>query len=66
MTNEYRYFFKSNFFGVNRLFVLVCSNQVENAKRFKTRRYYLPNGILGNCKVISIGKKFMKKQLILI
>ena len=40
--NEYRYLFKSNFFGVNRLFVLVYSNQDENAKRIKTWRYYLP------------------------
>ena len=40
--NEYRYLFKSNFFVVNRLFVLVYSNQDENAKRIKTWRYYLP------------------------
>ena len=31
-TNEYRYFLKSNFVGVNRLFVLVYSNQDDNAK----------------------------------
>ena len=29
-TNEYRYFLKSNFVGVNRLFVLVNSNQGNN------------------------------------
>ena len=37
MTNEYRYFLKLNFVGVNRLFVLVDSNQEDaNSKRFKT------------------------------
>ena len=41
-TNEYRYFLESNFVKVNRLFVLVYSNQDDNAERFKTRRYYLP------------------------
>ena len=32
-TNEYRYFLKSNFIGVNRLFVLVYSNAENGAKR---------------------------------
>ena len=40
-TNEYRYFLESNFIGVNRLFVLVYSNQDVDSKRFKTRKYYL-------------------------
>ena len=40
MTNEYKYFLKSNFVGVNRLFVIVYSNQDANSKRFKTQRYY--------------------------
>ena len=35
-TNEYKYFLKSIFVGVNRLFVLVYPNQNENSKRFKT------------------------------
>ena len=39
-TKEYRYFFESNFVGVNRLFVLVYSNQNASAKRFKAKRYY--------------------------
>ena len=38
-TNKYRYFSESNIFGVNRLFVLVYSNEDGNAKRFKTQRY---------------------------
>ena len=33
-TNEYRYFLKSNFVEVNRLFVLVYTNEANNAKRF--------------------------------
>ena len=33
-TNEYRYFLESNFVGVNRLFVLVCSNQDADSKIF--------------------------------
>ena len=35
MINEYRYFLESNFVGVNRLFVLVYSNQDDNSKRIK-------------------------------
>ena len=46
MINECRYFLKSNFVGVNRLFILVCSNQDDNAKRLKTRRYYLQKDII--------------------
>ena len=34
MTNEFRYFLESNFFGVNRLFVLIYPNEGNNAKRF--------------------------------
>ena len=40
--NEYRYFLKSNFVGGNRLFVLVCSNEDNDSKRFQAKRYYLP------------------------
>ena len=36
-----RYFLESNFMIFNRLFNLVYSNQDNNAKRFKARRYYL-------------------------
>ena len=57
-TNEYRYFLESNFFGVNRLFVLVYSNQGTDSKRFKTRKrkYYLPKGIIDNYNAIISGK----------
>ena len=58
MTNEYRYFIKSNFVGVNRLFVLIYSNQDNNSKRFKTKRYYLLKGIINNYNDIINGKNF--------
>ena len=37
MINGYRYFLESNFAGVNRLFVLVYTNQDDNVKRFKLK-----------------------------
>ena len=58
MTNEYRYFIKSDFAGVNRLFVLIYSNQDNNSKRFKAKRYYLLKGIINNYNVIINGKNF--------
>ena len=45
-TNEYRYFLESDFVGVNRLFVLVYTNEANNAKRFNARKYYLGKGII--------------------
>ena len=60
--NEYIYFLKSNFVGVNRLFVLLYSNEIDKAKRFKTRRYYLPKEIdsdikrYGEIRKLTIGK----------
>ena len=56
--NKYRYFFESNFVGVNRLFVLVYTNEDNNAKRFKIRIYYLPKGIIKNYNDIINGKNF--------
>ena len=47
-TNEYRYFLESNFVGVNRLFILIYTNENDDAKRFKARRYYLPKGVIKN------------------
>ena len=38
-TNEYRYFLESNFVGVDRLFALVYSNQDNDSKIFKAKRY---------------------------
>ena len=51
-TNEYRYFRESNLVGVNRLFVLVYSNQDVASKRFKNQRYYLPKGIIKYYNII--------------
>ena len=47
-TNEYRYFVVSNFVGANRLFALSYSYADGNAKRYKSRRYYLPKGVIKN------------------
>ena len=44
--------------GVNKLLVLVGSNKGNNTKRFKTRRYYLPKGIIKNYNVIINWKNF--------
>ena len=62
-TNEYKYFLKSIFVGVNRLFVLVYPNQNENSKRFKTWRHYLPKGIIKNYNVIINGKNFYDQAI---
>ena len=43
---KYRYILELNFVGVNRLSVLVYSNQDVDSKRFKTQRYYLPKSII--------------------
>ena len=51
-------FIKSNFVAVNRLFVLVYSNEDSASKRFKAKRYYLPIGIINNYNVIINGKNF--------
>ena len=52
-TNECRYFLESNFVGVNRLFVLVYTNEVNNIKRFNARKYYLPKSIIKYCNGIN-------------
>ena len=57
MVKEFRYFLASTFVGVNRLFVLVCSNEDCAPKRFKAKRYYLPKSIIKNYNVIINEKK---------
>ena len=57
-TKKYRYFLESNFVGVNRLFILVYSNQDDNSKRSKMQRYYLTRGIIDKYNVIINGKNF--------
>ena len=61
--NEYRYFLESNFVGIKKWFVLVYSNQDDNAKRFKARWYYLPKGVIKNCNVIISGKNFYDQPI---
>ena len=59
MTTENRYYIlESNFVGVIRFFVLIYSNEDDNAKRFKAQRYYLPKGVIKNYNVIINGKNF--------
>ena len=54
--NEYRYFLKSNFVKVNRLFALVYTNKSNNAKRFNARKYYLSKGTIDNYNMVINGK----------
>ena len=60
---SWRYFLESNFVGVNRLFVLVCSNEDADFKRFKAKSNYLPKGIIKNYNVI-INQKYFYDQAI--
>ena len=62
-TNEYRYFLHWNFVGVNRLFVLVYSNQDANSKIFETWRCYLPKGIIDYYNAIINGKNFCDQAI---
>ena len=48
---------------VNRLFVLVYSDQVNNAARFKARRYCLPKGIIKSYKIIISLKAFYDQAI---
>ena len=61
-TNKYRYFFKSNFAGVNRLFMSVYSNKDDNAKPMLTYLKLLLIIITSS----SMEKTFMINPLILI
>ena len=58
------YFLESNFVGVNRLLVLVYTNETYNAKRFNAGKYYLPKGIMKNYKTIINGKSFYDHPII--
>ena len=51
-TNEFRFFLESNFVGVDRLFVLVYTNQYAASKIFKAKWYYLPKETIDNYNVI--------------
>ena len=62
-TNEHRYFLKSNFLGVKRLFALIYLSRNNDIRRFNARKYNFPKGIIKNYNII-YGKTFMTKQLI--
>ena len=62
MTNEYKCFLESNFVRVNRLFVLIYSNE-DDAKRYTDQRYYLPKCIVKNYNVIIIDKNFLDQPI---
>ena len=63
MTKKYRHFLESNFVGVNRLFILIYSNEDEKAKRYKAKRYYLPKGIIKDYNVIMNGNNFYDQPI---
>ena len=63
MKNESRYFLESNFIGVDRMFVLICSNKNNNEKRYKAQRHYLPKGINKNHNIVIKGKNFYDQPI---
>ena len=66
MKNEYRYFFKSNFVEVNRLFVLVYSNKITILKYLKLEDITYQNELLILIMSSSIEKALITIPLILI
>ena len=65
-TKKYRYFIKSNFVGVNRLFVLISSNQDDNSKDLKLVSIIFKNMLLRIIMLSSLERTFMTNQLIVI
>ena len=63
VAKEYRYFFESNFVRVDRLFVLVCTNQDNSIKRFNAKKYYLPKGTVKNYNVIINGRNLYDQPI---
>ena len=57
-----KYFLKSNFVCVNRLFVLLQTNEVNNAKRFNVQKYYFPKGIIKNY-IVMLETRLEKNML---
>ena len=58
-----RYFLELNFVGINRLFGLVYPNWKNDVKRFHSRKYYLPKGIIKNYNIIISGKNFYDQSI---
>ena len=46
--------------------MLVYSNQHDNAKRYKNRRYYLPKGVMKDYNVIIMERTLITNQSITI
>ena len=61
--NTYVYFFESNRFRVNRLFMVVFLNRGNDIKRFPGRIYYLRNCTIKNYNIIFRGKSFYDKTI---
>ena len=62
-TNKYRYFLELNFVEANKLFVLVYSNEANDAKRYSAKKYYLPKNSIKNYNVIINRKKFYDQPI---
>ena len=62
-TNEDRYFLEPNFASVNKLFVLVYTNDANNAKIYNSQKYYLQKGVIRNYNVTINGKKFYDEAI---
>ena len=62
-TNEYRYFFKSDFVGVNRLLILVYSDNENASKRYSAFKYSLLKSIIDNSNIIINGKNFYDQTI---
>ena len=61
--NEFRCFLESHFVVVNRLFVLVYTNESNNAKRFNAQKNYFPNNIIINYNMIVDEKNFYDQAI---
>ena len=65
-TNEYKYFIKSNFVGVNRLFDLIYSNQDSIVKRFNDKSILYQKLLSQVMTSLSMKRTFTTNPLILI
>ena len=64
ITNKYRYFLKSNFVGVNKLFVLAYKNEDIASKNLKLKDIIYQKELLVIIMSSSMGKTFLINQLI--
>ena len=64
ITNKYRYFLKSNFVGVNKLFVLAYKNEDIASKNLKLKDIIYQKELLVIITSSSMGKTFLINQLI--